>query len=186
VQSAGFEVPPDEALDDFYYESVRLDIPDLGGEIPGWRIMSGCIDIVNDPTTAAEGHRLVDLNGSDSTCGDLVGQPSTITQQLPTQPGQAYRVTFSLAGYPNGDPPVKTLDVGFGGATQTFTIDNTGQTSDQLGWVTRTFTATATSTTTELRFTSTTPGDKGRSSTASSSSSTSPASRCGSGSWSPS
>ena len=63
------------------------------------------------------------------------GVPGGLFQDVPTQPGRGYAVSFALAGNPCTDPPfVKTLTVTFGGVTQSFQFDTTGTSRTQMGW----------------------------------------------------
>ena len=94
------------------------------------------------------------------------GVPGGIFQDVPTQPGRGYAVSFALAGNPCTDPPfVKTLTVTFGGVTQSFQFDTTGRSRTQMGWTATTLgtalPAAAGADVTRLAFTSTTSGSCG-------------------------
>jgi choice-of-anchor C domain-containing protein len=90
----------------------------------------------------------VDLNGNG---------PGAIGQTFVTTPGATYRVTFCLAGNPQGLVAVKTLDVSAtGGPTASYQFDTTGRTLTDMGWTQRTYDFVATGASTTVTFTSTT------------------------------
>ena len=126
------------------------------GSIGSWMISAGGVDIVGPAQgIAADGNHFIDLNGNSLGAG-------TLQQQVPTSPDRQYRVTFSLAGNPNGDPTIKELEVVFGSVRQQFVFDITGHTNDNLGWIQQSFVANpdcGSSTLLVLR--SLTTGDKG-------------------------
>lgn len=154
VVDGGFEPP---GVDDVgsYTGYTAAESPQLGG----WTVLSAGVDLVGaDP--AAEGTQFVDLNGNDESA------PGSISQVVATTAGHRYRVQFQLAGNPNGDPPVKTLQVGFGDVSRSFTFDVGETTNDTLGWAAQEFEATRCGTqeptdSTTLTFTSTTDGQRG-------------------------
>lgn len=129
--------------------------------ILNWTVVgpTGAIDYVDSTLwTASAGQRSLDLNGFPG--------PGGIEQQIPgTTPGQAYVVTFDMAGNPwvaMGNPPgptTMTMDVsaiGAGTQTQSFTFDTTGHNFVSMGWETMQFAFTADASSMLLRFMSTT------------------------------
>ncbi len=126
------------------------------GSVGSWTVVSGGVDVVGPGSaTAYDGEQFVDLNGNGYG-------PGTIEQLVPTSADRQYRVSFFLAGNPNGDPQVKTLDVTFGDGKHSFSFDVSNQTNSNLGWTEKSFVANpdcGTSTVISLR--STTVGDKG-------------------------
>lgn len=108
------------------------------------------LDGVNTWAPAA-GNQSLDLNPD---------QPSEIYQELYTQSGQAYSLSFSMAGNITGEFGVKTLEVFWGEhSLGEFSFDTTGKTKENMGWVTKSVSIPASLTTadrTRLTFKSTT------------------------------
>ena len=91
--------------------------------------------------------------------GDTAG---TIGRDIATQPGQAYTVSFALAGHPVCVTAVKTMSAFFGSESLgTFSFDSTGRSLQNMGWRYEAVTVTATTASTRVRFASTTPGGCG-------------------------
>src|SRR5262245_35617604 len=82
VVNGGFEDPPGIGT------WVVFD-PSYGP--PGWTVADGTVEIVGLYWQAAEGNQSLDLNGIYEAIG-------TIYQDLPTVPGQRYKVRFAYAG----------------------------------------------------------------------------------------
>jgi len=97
--------------------------------IKGWRVTRGQIDYLENHWKAADGRRSLDLHGSPGYGG--------IEQTFKTKKGQRYRVTFSLAGSPGSEVPVKRVAVSAAGKSHEFAFDSTGKTADNMGWVTK-------------------------------------------------
>src|SRR5262249_24519791 len=68
-------------------------------DIKGWTVTRGQIDYIGSFWPAADGKRSLDLHGSPGFGG--------VSQTFPTVKGQKYRVTFALAGNPEGTVPKK-------------------------------------------------------------------------------
>lgn len=150
VATGGFE-PPDVDEVSGYDTYTSVDHPHVGG----WTITAGSVDLIGAGwEDAIEGKQYVDLNGND---GD--GTAATLTQTLATTEGHRYRLQFSLAGNPHGDPPVKNLDVQLADTRKSFTVE--AGTGDQLDWRTEQFEADACSSSSALTFTSRTEGQRG-------------------------
>jgi choice-of-anchor C domain-containing protein len=127
--------------------------------IPGWTITGGSVDVLRAPRWQPhEGQQSVDLSGV--TTGGIY-------QDVPTTPGQAYRLSFWLAGNPEftnagGGPAVKTMRLTWDGApVANLSFDTTGRTTTDLGWTQYTFDIVATDATSRLWFESTTSGFAG-------------------------
>lgn len=133
--------------------------------ITGWTVIGGVtlyddsdgesVDYIGTTWTASDGDRSLDLNGYYGTGG--------VEQILSTMPGQAYTVTFDMAGNPDGDPTLKTMDVlAIGSATQSqsYSFDITGKTRSAMGWAPMRFSFVADAPATTLRFVSTVTGDQ--------------------------
>jgi choice-of-anchor C domain-containing protein len=128
------------------------------GKAPGlgaWTIQRGSVDVVASPgANAATGGQFVDLNGNDTKDAGI------ITQEVSGVSGHTYRLSFQLAGNPNGDPPLKTLDVSLGDKKESFSFDTKGHTNADLGWATHTVEGCGSSKFT-VKFESTTKGIRG-------------------------
>jgi choice-of-anchor C domain-containing protein len=113
--------------------------------IKGWRVTRGQIDYIERDWKAADGQRSLDLHGSPGHGG--------IEQTFKTKKGERYRVTFSLAGNPGSEVPVKRIAVSAAGKSHEFIFDSTGKTADNMGWVTKEweFNADAEETSLEIR-----------------------------------
>ncbi len=113
--------------------------------ITGWTI-TGQIDYIGSYWQASDGSRSIDLSGFSA---------GSIQQDIATIPGFTYIVYFDMAGNPDGDPTVKSLDVeAVGIDSQTFNFDDTGFTKSNMGWETKEWSFLANAYTTTLKFTS--------------------------------
>ncbi len=123
--------------------------PPIGNTtITGWTVNQGNIDWEGPPPcgwTASDGNNSIDLIGSGVSIGG-------IEQTFDTIPGQAYKVSFDLAGNYGGAPVVKPLTVTVAGVTENYTFDTTGKSAGNMGWTTKTFTFVANSSTSTLSF----------------------------------
>ena len=109
-----------------------------------WTVASGSIEILRHTYwQPSEGTQSVDTSGNSS---------GKIQQTIATSPGTTYRLSFDLAGNPDGGPTIKTLLVGFGSSSQTFTFDTTGVSVSAMQWSTRSWDFTATSLNSILSF----------------------------------
>lgn len=153
VTSGGFDPPNAASVQSFESLVGAGGAAKLG---PGWEIQAGSVDLVGPGAArAAEGIQFVDLNGNDA-----VG-PGTISQVVTTLPGHNYRLSFRLAGNPNGDPVVKSLTASFGTKSQPFTFDTSGPTNLDLGWVEKTVDIVSCSPTERVTLQTTTTGQRG-------------------------
>jgi choice-of-anchor C domain-containing protein len=116
------------------------------GDLAGWYIGFRGIDWIGDYWQPCDGARSLDLNGN---------APGWIAQNLNTTPGTAYRVTFALAGNPDGGDPVKDLVVtALGIGSRSYSFDTTGKSRSAMGWSMEEFDFTARSNWTTLIFAS--------------------------------
>jgi choice-of-anchor C domain-containing protein len=111
--------------------------------ITGWTVSQGTIDYIGTLWQASEGSRSLDLSGSNA---------GAIQQIFNTTIGETYRVTFDLAGNPDGSPIIKEMRVSAGGSSADFSFDITGKSRTNMGWVSNSWDFTATGTTTTLSF----------------------------------
>jgi choice-of-anchor C domain-containing protein len=111
--------------------------------VPGWRVTSGTGALVGGFWRASSGSNSLE-----------VGSPGAgaIAQTIATVAGRRYRLSFALAGNPDGPPRVKTLVVSAGAAARTFTFDAGGRSRGAMGWTNESLGFTATGTATTIRF----------------------------------
>ena len=120
---------------------IRLDAGST--VITGWTVSQGTIDYIGTYWQASEGSRSLDLSGANA---------GGIQQTFNTTVGETYRVTFDLAGNPDGNPTIKEMRVSAGGSSADFSFDTTGKSRSNMGWVSNSWDFTATGTTTTLSF----------------------------------
>jgi len=117
--------------------------------ITGWTVLGHSIDYIGSHWDAQDGDRSLDLNGNGT---------GGISQTFDTIVDQNYLVSFWIAGNPDGDPVLKTLTAGDGGAIFNFVFDSADSTPGDPMWSERTFQFTAATTSTTLSFMSTVGG----------------------------
>jgi choice-of-anchor C domain-containing protein len=153
IVNPGFELPvithPDSFQ--FYYSGDPA--------LPGWTITGNSVDVLRTPRWQPhEGAQSLDLTGVSA---------GGVYQDINTEPGKSYRLSFWLAGNPEfaggtGGPPVKTMKLSWAGSdVATLEFDTTGKTNDNLGWTQHSFDLNATGTSSRLWFQSTTSGIAG-------------------------
>jgi choice-of-anchor C domain-containing protein len=107
-----------------------------------WTVSWGTVDLGNQAWQAADGFQSVDMNGN---------QPGSIYQDLHTEPGQQYVLSFSLSGC-MGD--FRHIAVFWGGEeVASLEFDATNNTLENMNWPTKTFYVTAPGSSTRLEFT---------------------------------
>jgi choice-of-anchor C domain-containing protein len=111
--------------------------------VSGWRVTSGTGALVGGFWHASSGTNSLE-----------VGSPGagTIAQTIATVAGRRYRLTFALAGNPDGPPRVKTLVVSAGPVTRRFAFDVAGHSRGAMGWTAESLDFTAMSSTTAIAF----------------------------------
>jgi choice-of-anchor C domain-containing protein len=112
--------------------------------ITGWEVTRASIDLVGNHWPAAHGKRSLDLHGSPGLGG--------VKQTFATAPGTRYKVTFSMAGNPEGAVAKKRTGISAAGESGEFEFDATGKTVKALGWVKKSWRFTATEKQTTLEF----------------------------------
>lgn len=139
VFANGFENPP---LSVEYYDYVA------GQQFDGWTVTAGSVDLTTD-WVDAQGVQSLDLNGSED---------GAVARTLPAQLLTTYKVTYAVAGNPEGPPVVKSGNVTVNGQqVDTFTFSVAGKNNYTMGWVYRSFYFTnLLSTSTVLQFAGTT------------------------------
>jgi choice-of-anchor C domain-containing protein len=140
VLASGFEDPP---------LSVDFKQYVAGQQFGGWTVASGTVDVVTYWENA-EGRQSLDLNGTAE---------GSVARTLPAQLLTTYKVTFAVAGNPEGLPTVKSGKVTVNGQqVDTFTFSVAGKNIHNMGWVYRSFYFTnLLSTSSVLQFSSTSP-----------------------------
>lgn len=116
-------------------------------DITGWTVGGAGVDWIGSYWQPADGARSVDLSA-------LAG--GSVSQAVTTVVGGRYKVSFAMAGNPDGTPPVKTMNVTINGsALAPYNFTTNGTTSRAaMGWTTYTYDFVATSTVSNLAFTS--------------------------------
>src|SRR5262249_39747144 len=112
IVNGSFEMGPDAG------EFKPLDKDST--EIKGWTVTRAQIDYIGSYWQHAQGEHSLDLHGSPGIGG--------IAQKFKTKKGQKYRVTFALAGNPEGAGSKKKLGVKAGGKQAEVGFDTTGKT----------------------------------------------------------
>ncbi|ONI71786.1 hypothetical protein BWI15_16765 [Kribbella sp. ALI-6-A] len=121
VFANGFEDP---ALGVEFHDYVA------GQQFGGWTVTSGSVDLTTD-WQDAEGRQSLDLNGSND---------GSVARTLPATLLTTYKVTFAVAGNPEGGPVVKSGNVKVNGQqVDTFTFSVAGKNNWNMGWVYRSF-----------------------------------------------
>jgi choice-of-anchor C domain-containing protein len=113
-------------------------------DIKGWEVTRGQIDYEGLSWQHADGERSIDLHGSPGFGG--------IKQTFKTRKGQKYRLTFFMAGNPNGLVPVKKMGVEVADKKEEFSFDTQGKKLIDMGWTSHTLDFTATDVQTTLEF----------------------------------
>lgn len=112
--------------------------------IDGWTVSPGAgIDYIGTYWVAADGARSIDLSA--------LGMGG-IFQDIVTVPGSTYRLSFAMAGNPEGGPTMKSMLVSAGATNQTFTFDITGHSKPAMGWQTFSMHFVASAATSRIEF----------------------------------
>lgn len=124
----------------------EIYVPDT---IPGWKVGGESIDIVGSGYwQASAGNYSVDLTGFHA---------GSISQDVPTQTGLTYTVSFDMSGNPEGGDSVKTiLVIADGGQEATFTYDISVEQNSlaDMGYAAKAYTFIASGPVTTLTFAS--------------------------------
>lgn len=120
--------------------------------IDGWTVGGDSIDYIGAYWQAAEGSRSIDLNGYGA---------GSISQTFSTGVGQTYKVSFLMAGNPDGDPQSKVLTASAGSVVLDFSFDTSGASRGDMKWASYFFNFVAQDTSTTLTFASAIAGPYG-------------------------
>lgn len=143
VRNGSFEEPAQRGVD------YGVVLP--GQRIGSWLVSGDAVDhIAPRFWEAAHGGQSLDLNH----CG-----PASVSQRVPTAPGDSYELCFGLAGNPGGPPEVKRLEVIWGGSVVgTLEFDAGSTTMERMGWTYHRLVLRASQHDAVLSFHSLTPG----------------------------
>jgi choice-of-anchor C domain-containing protein len=119
-----------------------------GASIGAWTVSQGHVDHIGGGFwQAADGVQSVDLSGS------AVPLAGGVAQSFTTVPLLKYRVSYKLAGNPDGGPTIKTGQVlANGNVIQNFSFDVTGKTFANMGYVHKVATFVASGLTSTIEF----------------------------------
>ncbi len=117
--------------------------------IEGWKVVRGSIDRTGPEWwRSSDGRFCLDLDGKAAFGG--------VSQTFATKPGQAYLVSFDMAGNPEGPPDVKKMRLKATGQSADFSFKISGRRQRNpdliLGWQSHTWRFTATDTKTTIEF----------------------------------
>lgn len=118
------------------------------GQLAGWTVESGTVDVVAQYWKAARGKQSLDLSG-------MINSPGTISQEIPTIPGQSYLVRFETAANPEPADAKnsKRLNVYWGDQElATLELFPEEQTFQDVGWQTFEYKVRADGKTGRLKF----------------------------------
>ncbi|MHA7734040.1 choice-of-anchor C family protein [Nitrosopumilus sp. S6] len=113
----------------------------------GWTISAGpTIDWICTLWDASDGTKSIDLSGTPGK--------GIVSQDIPTEVGITYDVSFDMAGNPGtcGEPNVKNMKVSVASYENIFSFDTTGKSNTNMGWTTEGFSFVAESSTSTLSF----------------------------------
>ncbi len=98
------------------------------GMLPGWQVYRGSIDMLGSYWPAADGEQSIDLHGASGV--------GSISQAIPTEPGQNYEVSFDLAGDPECGANIRRLKIEAADQSSEFAFDPKNSSRKELGWTT--------------------------------------------------
>ena len=95
--------------------------------MPGWTVETGSVDLTGPPYGVADdGNQSIDLSGTNS---------GSIRQTVATKPGQAYTLTWYMAGNVGCGNPVKTMQVSWNGTViDSPQFSTAGYSYTDMGW----------------------------------------------------
>lgn len=126
IKNGSFEKPIVSAA----FQSINK-----GGDIGGWTVSKGEIDLVGVYFNNSDGNQSIDLHGSPGF--------GAIEQKIATKPSSQYEISFDLAGNAGGPPTLKKVQVTAAGDSEEFEFDCTGKTNQRMGWITKKWIFTA-------------------------------------------
>ena len=107
-----------------------LTIKMASNDLDDWSVTKGTVDVVGTLWPASDGVRSIDLDGVSF---------GAISQNIKTDPGKTYVVTFDLSGNGYGPPTVKAIRLSAGSDNSRYTFDMTKRPYHSMGWQTHTW-----------------------------------------------
>jgi choice-of-anchor C domain-containing protein len=108
---------------------------DNGSSLGPWTVGGDSVDWIGGYWQSAEGNGSIDMSGNNA---------GSLSTTLDTVAGQAYVLSFYLAGNPDGGNSTKTLNVQVGDLNQDFYFSTVGQSRTWMGWLPETVNFVAT------------------------------------------
>lgn len=128
------------------FETLNFNVPVQATNIIGWTVTNGSVDYINSYWQPAQGSYSLDMSGNG---------PGTISQTLNgLTSGQSYKVSFDLAGNPDGGQGTKQLTVAAVGSQNYFFTVTGSDSKTSMGWALESFVFTAAGPTALLSFAS--------------------------------
>lgn len=144
-QTGGTDPEPKNLIVNGSFEDARTG-NGQSSNIPGWTVTTATVDIVGSYWQQIDGKHSVDLAGTPGAGG--------IAQDIRTEPGAGYALSFRYAGNPACDSPKKWMRIYFDGdrtwAGFEFSTQNTSL--SQMGWKSLVYNFVAARPTTRIRF----------------------------------
>ncbi len=118
--------------------------------ISGWSVGGTSVDYIGSYWLASDGARSLDLGGLGA---------GSVSQTFDTVNGQQYLLTFDMAGNPDNNDPLFTLNASVGDLNQDFSFINpfNNDPHSNMGWQGRSALFTATGASSTITFTSLVP-----------------------------
>jgi choice-of-anchor C domain-containing protein len=121
------------------YLTIKMGSDDL----TDWTVSKGTVDIVGTLWPASDGKRSIDMDGTSF---------GAISQDIATDPGKTYSVTFDMAGNGYGPPTVKQLQLSAAGSSEHYSFDMAKRPYPAMGWQTHSWRFVAKDKSTTIRF----------------------------------
>lgn len=107
-----------------------LTIKTGSSDLDDWTVSKGTVDIVGTLWPASDGDRSIDLDGTSF---------GAISQDVKTDAGKTYVVTFDFSGNAYGAPTIKTMRLSAGDASAQYSFDVSKRPYRSMGWQTHTW-----------------------------------------------
>ncbi|HET9342316.1 MAG TPA: choice-of-anchor C family protein [Candidatus Eremiobacteraceae bacterium] len=120
-----------------------LTIKAGSSDLDGWTVSKGTVDIVGTLWPASDGDRSIDLDGTSF---------GAISQDVKTDPGKTYVVTFDFSGNAYGPPTIKTMQLSAGDDSTQLSFDVSKRPYRSMGWQTHTWRFVAKGKSTTIEF----------------------------------
>lgn len=120
-----------------------LTIKAGSSDLDDWTVSKGTVDIVGTLWPASDGARSIDLDGTSF---------GAINQDVKTDPGKTYVVTFDFTGNAYGPPTIKTMRLSAGDDNTQYSFDASKRPYRSMGWQTHTWRFVAKGKSTPIEF----------------------------------